>query len=283
MAIKPAAWTEGDINSNGQILHYYHAGSPNPHLLLIHGISDNGLCWLRLAQDLSDSYDIIMVDLRGHGRSSKPPAGYSIKDDADDVAGLISGLGLGKTAVIGHSLGASVAALLAADYPQLISCAILEDPPWYDPQTNQLQESSEGIKAYGSYLAGIQPQPLEEIAGICRENNPNWSEQEFQPWALAKKQVSIDTFDMDETPMADWPNTVRRLQAPTLLITADTDPTNPSGPAIVTPETAAQAAALNPQISTTHITGAGHNIRREQFARYLTITREFLHNICNSD
>ncbi len=134
MDIKPAAWTEGARNCNGQTIHYYRAESANPHLLLIHGISDNGLCWLRLAQDLAGSYDIIMVDLRGHGSSSKPAEVYSIQDHAADVAGLLTNLDLGKTAIMGHSLGASVAALLAANFPQLISCVILEDPVWLNPK-----------------------------------------------------------------------------------------------------------------------------------------------------
>jgi pimeloyl-ACP methyl ester carboxylesterase len=74
----------------------------------------------------------------------------------------------------------------------------------------------------------------------------------------------------------DWPATVQRIVCPALLITAD-----PEQGAIVTDESAAALQTLLPQVRVAHIPGAGHNIRREQFARYLEVVRAFLAETAN--
>jgi pimeloyl-ACP methyl ester carboxylesterase len=64
---------------------------------------------------------------------------------------------------------------------------------------------------------------------------------------------------------------LRQITCPTLLITADTE-----RGAILTEDGAAALRALIPQLQITHISGAGHNIRREQFGRFLQVVRTFL-------
>jgi pimeloyl-ACP methyl ester carboxylesterase len=74
-------------------------------------------------------------------------------------------------------------------------------------------------------------------------------------------------FNIPHTP---WQEIVPQIARPTLLVTADPDK------AIVTPEIAAQAAAMNDQIQVVRIEGAGHNIRREQFDPFVQAVTEFL-------
>jgi lipase len=69
----------------------------------------------------------------------------------------------------------------------------------------------------------------------------------------------------------DWANALPRITCPTLLITADTE-----RGAIVSAESAARLTALVPQTKVVHIPGAGHNIRREQQAAFLSAVRGFL-------
>jgi len=115
-------WTEGDVDSNGVNIHFYRTGQGGkPPLLLAHGLTDNGLCWARVASALQSSFDVVMVDARNHGLSDRAPAG--LKELASDMAAVISQLGLGTAAVMGHSVGASIAASLAAHYPSAgLSC-----------------------------------------------------------------------------------------------------------------------------------------------------------------
>ena len=87
-------WTSDYAVANGIKIHYTRTGGTKPPLVLSHGITDNGLCWTRLAQFLEPDYDVIMYDARGHGLSDAPQEGYSYTDMAADLAGLIQALDL---------------------------------------------------------------------------------------------------------------------------------------------------------------------------------------------
>jgi len=101
--------------------------------------------------------------------------------------------------------------------------------------------------------------------------SPTWSEAELGPWADSKLRLSFNVLSRGKSAPVDWPATVQRITCPTLLITAD-----PDKGAIVTPEAAAALQALLPQTRVAHVAGAGHNIRREQFARYMDLVESFL-------
>ena len=85
----------------------------------LHGVTDDGLCWTSVAQDFAADLDVIMVDARGHGLSDAPEQGYSPLEQADDLAGVITGLKLSRPIVLGHSMGAMTTLALAGRYPDL--------------------------------------------------------------------------------------------------------------------------------------------------------------------
>lgn len=125
-----ANWSTGDIVVNGIKFHYQRTGGDKPALVILHGVTDNGKSWQRVARALAQDYDVITYDRRGHGLSDAPQSGYSFEDHAVDLAGLIAALNLEHPRVIGHSGGAAAAAIFAANHPHLPSCLIVEDPPW---------------------------------------------------------------------------------------------------------------------------------------------------------
>ena len=91
----PNGWTSGDVKANGITLHYYRTGNGSlPPMVLSHGYTDNGLCWMDLALAMEKKYDVIMYDLRGHGLSDAPATGYDINDNVSDIVGLIHALKL---------------------------------------------------------------------------------------------------------------------------------------------------------------------------------------------
>lgn len=124
-------WTANKIATNGVTLHYTRTGSnmggDKPPVILAHGFSDDGLCWTPVAEVLEADYDVIMVDARGHGRSDAPEQGYGPIEMAADLAGVITGLGLHKPAVLGHSMGGSTTMALAGLYPDIPGAILIED------------------------------------------------------------------------------------------------------------------------------------------------------------
>lgn len=97
------------------------------NVLCIHGITANCRCWDVLAQALRKDHRILAMDLRGRGLSDKPPAGYSIETHCNDIRALLKNLGLKQAVLMGHSLGAFIAIVFAATYPELVDRIILVD------------------------------------------------------------------------------------------------------------------------------------------------------------
>ena len=124
-----SAWTDGYVNSNGLKIHYYRTGGDKPKVIFNHGAGDDGLCWTRVVKELENDYDVIMVDARGHGKSSRGKGDYSITQRVADLAGLIQTLGLDRPVVGGHSMGADTAMNFAAIHPDMTRGIFLEDPP----------------------------------------------------------------------------------------------------------------------------------------------------------
>jgi pimeloyl-ACP methyl ester carboxylesterase len=100
---------------------------------LLHGLGVSGQVWQGFGRLLEPSLRLIAPDLRGHGESDKPSAGYLPRDYVGDVAALLAHEPSRPLSVLGHSLGAVAAALLAAERPELVSKLILLDPP-FDPE-----------------------------------------------------------------------------------------------------------------------------------------------------
>jgi pimeloyl-ACP methyl ester carboxylesterase len=85
-----------------------------PTILGIHGSAGMAHTFGALAERLAPTVRFVGVDLRGHGFSDKPPAGYDLERHMEDVRQLIAALGLRQPILLGHSAGGTVAAFVAA-------------------------------------------------------------------------------------------------------------------------------------------------------------------------
>jgi pimeloyl-ACP methyl ester carboxylesterase len=267
-----ASWQSGDVEANGIRLHYTRTGGAKPPIVLAHGFSDDGLCWTPVAQALAADYDVIMVDARGHGLSDAPADGYGLAEHAADLAGVIAALGLRRPAVLGHSMGAGTALVLAGLYPDLPSAILLEDPPaWWAPTLELPAVAEDRVAQRRRWIDELKGKTREELIAAQRAQQPGWSEAELGPWADAKLRFNLHAMNLDPNASLDWPSTLRRISCPALLIAAD-----PALGAIITDESAASLRSLVPQLRVTRIAAAGHNIRRDQFDRYMEVVRAFL-------
>jgi pimeloyl-ACP methyl ester carboxylesterase len=263
-------WFSGNVVANRIKLHYQRTGGDKPPLVLAHGITDKGLCWLRAAQVLEKDYDVIMVDARGHGLSDAPESGYTPAERAADLAGLIQALGLDKPYLMGHSMGADTTAITAATHPDLVGCAILEDPPWFKALLSA-EAGKARTEEWRARMLERKSKTFEELVAAGREQQPTWADIEFGPWAEAKLQVSFNVLQGMSELGGHWRDTAAKITCPTLLITG-----NPDLGGLVTSQVAAEAKDLCPNLKVAHIEGAGHNIRREQFEQFINLVTAFL-------
>jgi len=125
-------------------------------ILCIHGLTANSRFWDCLASALSPRHKIIAMDLRGRGLSDKPPTGYAIDHHCKDVLALMDDLGLQRPVLMGHSLGAFISLVLAAQHPDRVGRLILVDGGGKLTET-QMAKVFAGIKPSLDRLGQIFP------------------------------------------------------------------------------------------------------------------------------
>ena len=94
-------------------------------LVFIHGLSDNLLFWEFLTSNLKDDYQVLRIDLRGHGETELGNDAVTINLLADDLKSLLDELQIENVNLFGFSLGGAVAIDFAVRYPQMISSLVL--------------------------------------------------------------------------------------------------------------------------------------------------------------
>lgn len=99
--------------------------SAPPPVVLLHGLGTDRRIWLYQVPVLCARVPTILVDLRGHGRSSAPEAEWTIADMARDVVRLLRYLGAERAHLVGLSMGGMVAQQLALDYPYATASLVL--------------------------------------------------------------------------------------------------------------------------------------------------------------
>lgn len=100
-------------------LYYEMTGAGLP-LMLIHGLGSSHRDWEKQVPMFATRYQVITLDLRGHGRSEKPPGPYSIKMFAEDTNRFIRELNISPLHVVGISMGGMLAFELAVHFPELL-------------------------------------------------------------------------------------------------------------------------------------------------------------------
>lgn len=100
-----------------QIREYEQEGDA---IIFLHFSGVNLMMWQRIIPYFQDHYRLILVDLRGHGKSDKPETGYHIDEMARDVIGILQHLKLERAHIVGSSLGAEVGLSIAANYPEKV-------------------------------------------------------------------------------------------------------------------------------------------------------------------
>ena len=110
--------------------HRYHieAAGAGPALLLLHGFSGDRSTWRGLRQNLSRDFQLVCLDILGHGKSDKPasPSSYRMPDLAADIMDLLQQRQITAAHMLGYSMGGRLALYLALRYPGRFASLALE-------------------------------------------------------------------------------------------------------------------------------------------------------------
>jgi 3-oxoadipate enol-lactonase len=109
----------------GDIDIYYEIHGQGEPLLFIHGLGSSARDWELQIDHFADHFKVITMDLRGHGRSGRPPGPYAMTLFAEDVSRLLEGLDCSPAHILGISLGGMVAFQMVLDYPGLVKKLVI--------------------------------------------------------------------------------------------------------------------------------------------------------------
>ncbi len=124
----PSSFKTQEISTNGVTIHT-RVGGAGPAVVLLHGYGETGDMWVPLAVDLARVHTVIVPDLRGLGRSSKPTSGFDKKTQAGDVAGVLAALRIEQIDLVTHDIGNMVGFAFAAQHPERVKRFVLIDAP----------------------------------------------------------------------------------------------------------------------------------------------------------
>ena len=257
---------------NGERLAYVPMGDPRGRpVVLIHGYTDNARDWVPLIPFLSPRDRLIVVDLRGHGRSAKPECCYTRFDFAYDIKLLLDALHLQQADIVGHSMGSIVAQTFAENWPERTGRVVLisstggtraGDPPPkpgidYVTEIRKLREpvdpDSDFMIAWWS-----SPTPVDET--FIRRQRQDAARIPLKVW-VAVLQQGLSGSDLQST--------LPDLKAPTLLIWGSADP-------IFGPEARQSLIEALPNAPVKIFEGLGHNPFWEKAADVAEVINQFL-------
>ncbi len=205
--------------------------APGPAFVLVHGLASNARLWDGVTARLTGlGHPVVAVDLRGHGRSSRPDGPYDIPTVAADLAEAIRALGLDRPVVAGQSWGGNVVLQLAADHPSLVRGIACVDGGWLEP--------SREFASWDSCLAALAPPRLlgrrfSDAEAYLRTSHPGWPDAGIRgflgnfevrpdgtiaPWLTYEHHVDVLHGMWQHRPSELYAG----IRVPVLLIPADT-------------------------------------------------------------
>lgn len=126
-------WSNQELLLRGIHVHFFTGGQPSgPTLVGLHGLASDARQWQEMTSPFAHTHRLVLLDFPGFGNSNMPTEfSYSYEHLANVVLDLISTLQLGRVTLLGHSMGAAVALVIAADHPEFTERCVLIAPPCY--------------------------------------------------------------------------------------------------------------------------------------------------------
>jgi len=193
------------VSTNGVSLAYRVLGEGDP-LVLLHGFYGTGADWSAVAPELAATYQLIIPDLRGHGRSTNPTGRFTHRESARDIYALLDHLGIDRVNAVGFSSGGMTLLHMATAQPDRLEAMVLIGATSYF--TDQSRELM-----LGSAPDGVSPGRLEAMA--ARHGGVEKAQALFQQFYDFRGSYD----DMNFTPPL-----LATIGARTLIVHGDRDP-----------------------------------------------------------
>ena len=241
-----------------------------PPVVLLHGVGSRGQSWWPVIDPLAARFHLFQLDLRGHGASGKPSAGYQMEHYAADLDAALAALDLEEPRIIGHSLGALTALFWASEHPSRAAALVVEDPSLRVPPN--IVEAFDGWQQ----LAALTPA---QAAAWYRQEHPDWSDEDCLRRAQTITSTAPGVFaelraaaqDALANGTTDRMHILSAVQSPTLLLYGNIELGG-----MVAPADAERFVQIMPRGRALQIPGAGHSLHRDVSDAFLEAVIPFL-------
>ncbi|MBM0741051.1 alpha/beta hydrolase [Phormidium sp. CLA17] len=281
------------------ISHYYEwitssgdaAPTGKPVMVFVHGWGGSARYWESTAQAISTTFDCLLYDMRGFGRSTFINASalvgndtlkhdspsYELETYAHDLVELLNTLGLEKIYLNAHSMGASIAVFFLNLYPERVQQAILTCSGIFEYD----KKSFEAFYTFGGYVVKFRPRWLYQLPFmdrlfmkrfLHRPLSGTISRDFLNDFLLADYEAAVGTIFtcVSKKAAEEMPGEFSQLKVPTLMVSGDRD-------IIIPAELGQKAAALNPEyIQLVVMSDTAHFPMLEDVPTYLQHLSNFL-------
>lgn len=201
---------------------YVEEAGAGPSLLLVHGLGSSARDWFKQVEAFEDDFRVITCDLRGHGRSDKPPGPYSMEQFARDVAVMLRKLDAAPAHVVGLSMGGMIAMQLAADAPALVRSLVV-----INSAVDVRLKTWRDVWFYASRRSAVKALGMERVGKIIANRlfvEPDQEEirREFvRRWATNDEDAYVASIDA----IMGWSvlDRLPSISVPTLFVSSDED------------------------------------------------------------
>jgi len=216
---------------DGVSYHYEVYGEGIP-LVLLHGFTGNTATWEPFQKTWGKSFQLIMVDIIGHGLTDSPsdPKRYEIAQVASDLKALLLSLDIESSHILGYSMGGRLALTFACRYPEMVDSLILVSSSpglrTIEERQNRMEQDEklakrierEGIKTFVDYWENI---PL--FASV--KKTPQAVQEAIRRERLQQKEIGLSN-SLREMGTGKQPNNWKclpKLNVPVLLLSGSRD------------------------------------------------------------
>lgn len=270
-----------------QGLHFQILGrEAAPKLVFLHGLMGSAANWRKITSLLEDSYHILVLDQRGHGRSHHPKRGYQPEDYAQDLKSLLDHLGWNEILLVGHSMGGRNALEFTHLWPQRVIKLVLED---IGPEASQeaIERTEKLLQLVPTpfatrseakeFLLQKFPQlivnnPQKEILAQYFYSNIEEKPDGTGDWRFSREGV-LESLHAGRT--QDRWKEFQQLQVPTLIIRGEHSPD-------LSREIFHLMLARNQKVKGIEIQGAGHWVHFDKPIEFTQALKAFFDNGANT-
>lgn len=248
------------VNANGINMYYESFGS-GISLIFLHGSMGTGKVWKPYVPILSNDFNMILPDVRGHGKTENPGKEIDLHLIADDIAGLIDALKLEKPFLCGWSMGGDVSLDIAIRYPDRVSGLIVGGVTHRISETNVASLKAMGLEGPGQINFEKAEKNIPQLINL-------WKTEHVQSPSHWKELLTQLSFGM-VNPTLPAEDDLKRITVPTLIIWGDRDQFLPV-------EDAVALYRLVPSAQLAVVPNADHFVSRTKVELFSELVKEFV-------